>query len=176
MECSSVINKKTTNTHKSVDESHAYHSQWKRAAQKATDSKTPLLWYALKSETTGREVSGCQRLYMRAAHAKSLQPCPTLCDLMDCSLLGSSVHGFSRQEYWSGLPCPRDRLKIQHLKQSCKPIYSRSSLGPSFKAALGFDFILSRIQTVFQWLYNFCMWLSKSQSADIVPVLNYYLI
>lgn len=70
----------------------------------------------------------------------------------------------------------RDRLKIQHLKQSCKPIYSRSSLGPSFKAALGFDFILSRIQTVFQWLYNFCMWLSKSQSADIVPVLNYYLI
>ena len=106
MECSSVINKKTTNTHKSVDESHAYHSQWKRAAQKATDSKTPLLWYALKSETTGREVSGCQRLYMRAAHAKSLQPCPTLCDLMDCSLLGSSVHGFSRQEYWSGLPCP----------------------------------------------------------------------
>ena len=26
-------------------------------------------------------------------HAKSLQSCPTLCDLMDCSLLGSSVHG-----------------------------------------------------------------------------------
>ena len=25
---------------------------------------------------------------------------------MDCSLLGSSVHGFSRQEYWSGLPYP----------------------------------------------------------------------
>ena len=26
---------------------------------------------------------------------------------MDCSLAGSSVHrGFSRQEYWSGFPCP----------------------------------------------------------------------
>ena len=26
---------------------------------------------------------------------------------MDCSLPGSSVHGgFSRQEYWSGFPCP----------------------------------------------------------------------
>ena len=25
---------------------------------------------------------------------------------MDCSPPGSSVHGFSRQEYWSGLPCP----------------------------------------------------------------------
>ena len=29
---------------------------------------------------------------------------PTLCDPMDCSLPGSSVHGFFRQEYWSGLP------------------------------------------------------------------------
>ena len=38
--------------------------------------------------------------------AKSLQLCPTLCDLVDRSQLGSSVHGFSRQEYWSGLPCP----------------------------------------------------------------------
>ena len=25
---------------------------------------------------------------------------------MDCSPLGPSVHGFSRQEYWGGLPCP----------------------------------------------------------------------
>ena len=29
-----------------------------------------------------------------------------LCDPMDCSPPGSSVHGFSRQEYWSGMPCP----------------------------------------------------------------------
>ena len=35
------------------------------------------------------------------------QLCPTLCDLMDYSLPGSSVHGiFSRQEYWSVLPFP----------------------------------------------------------------------
>ena len=35
------------------------------------------------------------------------QSCPTLCDPMDCSPPGSSVlcpWGFSRQEYWSGLP------------------------------------------------------------------------
>ena len=38
--------------------------------------------------------------------AKSLQSCLTLCDPMDCSLLGFSVHGISRQEYWSGLPYP----------------------------------------------------------------------
>ena len=28
------------------------------------------------------------------------------CDPLDCSLSGSSTHGFSRQEYWSGLPSP----------------------------------------------------------------------
>ena len=38
--------------------------------------------------------------------AKLLQSCPTLCDPMDCSQPGSSVHGFPRQEYWSGLPFP----------------------------------------------------------------------
>ena len=34
------------------------------------------------------------------------QSCRTLSDPMDCSLPGSSVHGFSRQEYWSGVPLP----------------------------------------------------------------------
>ena len=34
------------------------------------------------------------------------QSCPTLSDPMDCSLPGSSIHGFSRQEYWSGVPLP----------------------------------------------------------------------
>ena len=29
------------------------------------------------------------------------QSYPTLCDHVDCSPPGSSVHGFSRQEYWS---------------------------------------------------------------------------
>ena len=29
-----------------------------------------------------------------------------LCHPMDCSPSCSFVHGFSRQEYWSGLPCP----------------------------------------------------------------------
>ena len=32
--------------------------------------------------------------------------CLTLCDPMDYSLPGCSVHGISRQEYWSGLPFP----------------------------------------------------------------------
>ena len=34
------------------------------------------------------------------------QLCLTLCDPMDYSPPGSSVMGFSRRQYWSGLPCP----------------------------------------------------------------------
>ena len=37
-------------------------------------------------------------------HAQSLQSCPTLCDPMACSLPAPLSMGFSRQEYWSGLP------------------------------------------------------------------------
>ena len=46
-----------------------------------------------------------------AAAAKLLQSCPTLRDPMDCSLPGSSAHGFSRQEYWSELPLPSPRAR-----------------------------------------------------------------
>ena len=44
-----------------------------------------------------------------ARHVEMLVPqsCPTLCNPIDCSPPGSSVHwGFSRQEYWIGLPFP----------------------------------------------------------------------
>ena len=36
-------------------------------------------------------------------HAKLLQLCPTLCNPLECTAPGSSVHG---QEYWSVLPFP----------------------------------------------------------------------
>ena len=35
---------------------------------------------------------------------RSLQLCPTLCNPMDCSPPGYSVHRIFRQEYWSGQP------------------------------------------------------------------------
>ena len=47
---------------------------------------------------------------------------PTLCDPMDGSLPGSSVHGIPRQEYWNGLsfPPPGDLrnpgIKLKSLK------------------------------------------------------------
>ena len=41
-----------------------------------------------------------------AKESEVTQLCPTLCDPMDCSLSGFSIHRFSRQECWSGLPFP----------------------------------------------------------------------
>ena len=57
-------------------------------------------------------------------HAKSLQSCPTLCNLMDYSLLGSSVHGIlqARILEWvaifstRGSSWPRDQTQV-----SCTP-------------------------------------------------------
>ena len=46
------------------------------------------------------------KIMAAAAAAKSLQSCPTLCNPTDGSPPGSSILGFSRQEYWSGLPYP----------------------------------------------------------------------
>ena len=39
-------------------------------------------------------------------HAKSLQSCPTLANLWTTAHQGPLSMGFSRQEYWSGLPFP----------------------------------------------------------------------
>ena len=71
----------------------------------------------------GRETSveGAAAL---AAAAKSIQLCPTLCDPMDCSLPGSSVHGIFQARGWVtakrrktcfiGLPDLATKGKIQH--------------------------------------------------------------
>ena len=61
-------------------------------------------------------MQGNNRFFKRARNcvhlcAKSLQWCLTLCDPMDyiASQAPLSV-GLSRQEYWSGLPCPQGDL------------------------------------------------------------------
>ena len=47
------------------------------------------------------------KIYTMLCYAKSLQSCLTLCDPMDCSPPGFSIHAWiSQAEYWSGLPFP----------------------------------------------------------------------
>ena len=68
---------------------------WRRAWQ-----PTPVF---LPGESHGqRSLVG----YSPAATAKSLQSCLTLCDPTDVAHQAHLSVGFSRQEYWSGLPCP----------------------------------------------------------------------
>ena len=55
-----------------------------------------------RSLQPGREPSP----HCAPAHAQGLIHVLLLCDPMDCSPPSSSVHGLSRQEYWSGLPFP----------------------------------------------------------------------
>ena len=53
---------------------------------------------------------------------------PVVSNPMDCSLPGSSVHGFSRQEYWSRVPLPSlnmlSRLVIIFLPRSKRLLIS----------------------------------------------------
>ena len=44
------------------------------------------------------------------------QSCLTLINPKDCSLPASFIHGFSRQEYWSGVPLPSP-IKLTSLNQ-----------------------------------------------------------
>ena len=59
---------------------------------------------------------GVARGHQRAAAAKSLQLCPTLCDPIDGSPPGSPSLGLSRQEHWSGLPFPSPMHESQKRK------------------------------------------------------------
>ena len=66
-------------------------------------TRLPLPW-----DSPGKNTGvGCH-FFLESMKVKSesevAQSCPTLHDRMDCSLPGSSVYGFSKQEYWSGLP------------------------------------------------------------------------
>ena len=67
-------------------------------------------------------VYGVSQSRTRAAAAKSLQSCPTLCDPIDGSPPGSPSLGFSRQEDWSGLPFPSPMHESENeseVAQSC---------------------------------------------------------
>ena len=62
-------------------------------------------------------------LLWRWVCAKLFQSCPTLCDLMDCSLLGSSVHGILQSRILEWVPIssfrgsswPRDQTHVSEV-------------------------------------------------------------
>ena len=91
-----------------------------------------LLWYAHPTRTTYFKKPSTLR-YPNNQEVKGLlseevaQSCPTLCDPMDCSLPGSSVHGIfqARILEWvaisfsSGSSQPRDRTQVSRMVGRC---------------------------------------------------------
>ena len=66
------------------------------------------------------------------------QSCLTVCDPMDCSLPGSSAHGISQEDYWSGFHSlvqgifltQRSNLRLLcllHLKMDSLPLSNQGS-------------------------------------------------
>ena len=54
-----------------------------------------------------------------------IKSCPTLCDPMECNPPGSSVHGISQEEYWSGLPFPSLEIFPTEELNLCLPLDRR---------------------------------------------------
>ena len=61
-------------------------------------------------------------LLARAAAAKSLQLCLTLCDPIDGSPPGSPIPGILQQEHWNGLPFPSPMHESEKWKWSCSVV------------------------------------------------------
>ena len=63
----------------------------------------------------------CISLMAMCVHAKSLQPDPTVCDPMDCSLPGSSVHGIlqARMLEWVAVPSSRGSSRTRDQTHIC---------------------------------------------------------
>ena len=71
-------------------------------------------------------------------HAKSLQSCLPLCNPMDCSPPGSLSMGFSRQEYWSGLPCPPPGILLTQVSNLCL-LYLPALVGGFFNTSITWE-------------------------------------
>ena len=74
-------------------------------------------------------------LSLHIHEAEAAQSCPTLCNPGNCSPLGSSIVGFSRQEYWSGLPFPNRLRTVETILW--KILSQQTSSGPSARIVWG---------------------------------------
>ena len=68
----------------------------------SVDDTPVLLWLSQNSKSSSTSLS----LFLFLRPCVCSQSCPDLCNPMDCSPQASLSMGFSRQEYWSGLPLP----------------------------------------------------------------------
>ena len=87
---------------------------WPLCSRECSLCSSPSPDFSLHWEHSHQELPACLLTALHSPEWKEkvkmkalvTQSCPTLCNSTHYSPPGSSVHGFSRQEYWSGLPFP----------------------------------------------------------------------
>ena len=95
------------------------------------------------------------------------QSCSTLCNPMNCSLPGSSVHGIFQQEYWSGfLLQGQGRLAGQRSREMLQ-VQSKGSLLAEFLLLEEVSLSLLRPLNVQMRLLHFVNNLLSSRSIDL---------
>ena len=115
--------------------------------------------------------SGCHFL-LQCMKVKSesevAQSCVTLSDPMDCSLPGSSIHGFPRQEYWSEVPLPSPIQCLVKIKKKIVGGWTNNSnwkvwSNPFLKLKIAhlwlayINIIISSLQFLFTKTHNMCV-------------------
>ena len=78
---------------------------WQRASPRYQAARGPQDLASSRLRGPGQGGRGCAESAGRRCRSDA-RLCPPLCDPMDCSPLGSSVQGISRQEHWGRLPFP----------------------------------------------------------------------
>ena len=108
--------------------------------------------------------------------AKLLQLYLTLCDPMDYSLPGSSVHGILQQEYWSGLPCsPSGNLPDSGTEPAS--LMSLALAGRIFTTSASWQAPLLRVYNCFVFLmdwtfYHYKMFFFLSWNAFVLKSIS----
>ena len=126
----------------------------------------------------GGSEDGCQRAVLSSLFLVVLcvlcwvaQSCLTLCNPMDCSLPGSSgPWGFSRWEYWRGLPCPspggssqpRDWTQVSHIAGRFFTVWATREALRNIQTCLMETLFFSADRPLgfplFPWGWSPCLW------------------
>ena len=89
----------------------------KRKRNKGKKKKRYCL-HLFKSSQCSNQIQGLAGGLESLVCAKSLQWCPTLCDTMDCSPPGSSVHGILQARILEWVTMPSSRGSSRHRDQN----------------------------------------------------------
>ena len=108
-------------------------------------------------------------------HALSFQSCPTLCDPVDCSPSGSSVHGILQARILSGLPFPPPGDLSDPGMHPLLPVslvLQADSLptGPPGKLGL----IKEVIKITLPYFYLLVMWQGETSNSTHGVALHFY--